>query len=112
MSIVYCLLFAFSFSILFFGCKSPHAVTQTSSNDNKEKLPLSYGDMKKLDLNFADGLIQKMQGNYPEAIDKFKKCLDVYPNHSASMYEIAFISNGAGKSAEAIPYAQKSVSLD
>ena len=63
-------------------------------------------------MNFSDGLIQKMQGNYPEAIDKFKKCLDVYPNHSASMYEIAFISNGSGKSAEAIPYAQKAVSLD
>jgi tetratricopeptide (TPR) repeat protein len=103
----------FLFSLLFaFGCKSSHTVTQTSSGNKKDKLPLSYGEQLKLDHTFTDGLIQKMQGNFPEAIDKFKKCLDVYPNHSASMYEIAYIYNNLGKSEEAIPYAQKAVLLD
>lgn len=105
-------IFLLVFSILIFGCKSSQTVTQNANDSGKEKLPLSYGEQRKLDVNFSDGLIQKMQGNYPEAIDKFKKCLDVYPNHSASMYEIAFIGNGAGKSNEAIPYAQKAISLD
>lgn len=102
-------------SLLVFGCKPSQTVTKISpsaSLSTAEKLPLSYGERKKLDLHFSEGIIQKMQGNYPEAIDKFKKCLDVYPNHAASMYEIAFIDNGGGKSAEAIPYAQKAVSLD
>ena len=101
-----------SFSLLIFGCKPHQTITQSSNTTKSEKLPLSYGEQRKLDVNFSEGIIQKMQGNYPEAIDKFKKCLDVYPNHSASMYEIAFISNGAGKSVDAIPYAQKAVSLD
>ncbi|MBI4945398.1 MAG: tetratricopeptide repeat protein [Bacteroidetes bacterium] len=105
-------LFFFLSVILIFGCKSSHTATQTSHDNTKEKLPLSYGELLKLDRSFTDGLIQKMQGNYPEAIDKFKKCLDVYPNHSASMYEIAYINNNLGKSAEAIPYAQKAVSLE
>jgi len=95
------------------GCKSPQAATKPSAGTvNPDKLPLSYGELRKLDVNFSEGLIQKMQGNYPEAISKFKNCLDVYPNHAASLYEIAYIDNGGGKSAEAIPYAQKAVSLD
>lgn len=109
-SVVLFLLFALS--VLLFGCKSSRTITQKTDEDNSEKLPLSYGELRKLDVNFSEGLIKKMQGDYPEAIDKFKKCLDVYPNHAASMYEIAFIDNGGGKSAEAIPYAQKAVSLD
>lgn len=98
--------------ILAGGCKSSQTTAQRSGDDTSKKLPLSYGELRKLDVNFSDGLIQKMQGNYPEAIDKFKKCLDVYPNHAASLYEIAFIYNGGGKSIDAIPYAQKAVSLD
>lgn len=105
-------LFLISISLLIFACKQSQTVAKNSTKEEKEKLQLSYGEQRKLDVNFSEGLIQKMQGNYPEAIDKFKKCLDVYPNHSASMYEIAFIGNGAGKSNEAIPYAQKAVSLD
>src|ERR1051326_1502425 len=105
-------IFLASISILIFSCKSHQSITQFSSGNKSDKLPLSYGEQRKLDVNFTDGVIQKMQGNYPEAIDKFKKCLDVYPNHAASMYEIAYIQNGAGKSADAIPYAQKAVSLD
>ena len=109
----YILSFFFLFSLLLnFGCKSSHTATQSSKSNRNGKLPLSYGDQLKLDHTFTDGLIQKMQGNYPEAIDKFKKCLDVYPNHSASMYEIAYIFNNLGKSDEAIPFAQKAVSLD
>ncbi len=106
LSIVCCLLSAF----FILGCKSSQTATQSAVTDGKP--PLSYGELRKLDVNFSEGLIEKMKGNYPEAIDKFKKCLDVYPNHSASMYEIAFIDNGGGKNADAIPYAQKAVSLD
>lgn len=95
-----------------FGCKPSQKAAQNSASVNAEKLPLSYGEKRKLDVNFSEGLIEKLKGNYPEAIEKFKTCLDVYPNHAASMYEIAYIGNGGGKSAEAIPYAQKAVSLD
>ena len=104
--------FLFTCSILIFGCKSSKQATQNSGSTATEKLPLSYGEKRKLDVTFSEGIIQKMQGNYPEAIDKFKQCLDVYPNHAASMYEIAFIENGGGKNADAVPYAQKAVSLD
>lgn len=104
--------FLLSVALLIFGCKSPQTVTQSSKTDKGDKPQLSYGEQRKLDVNFTDGIIQKMQGNYPEAVDKFKKCLDVYPNHAASLYEIAFIANGAGKSSEAIPYVQKAVVLD
>ena len=105
-------LLLFSFCAFLLGCKAPHPVTQNSRNDNRAKLTLSYGEQRKLDVSFSEGVIQKMQGNYPEDIDKFKKCLDIYPNHAASMYEIAFILNGGGKSAQALPYVQKAVSLD
>jgi len=98
--------------ILIFGCKPAQKVAQSPVSNNKTSPGISYGDQRKLDLSFSEGLIQKMQGNYPEAIDKFKKCLDVYPNHAASMYEIAYIYNGGGKSSEALPYAQKAVLLD
>ncbi|MFI5164089.1 MAG: tetratricopeptide repeat protein [Bacteroidia bacterium] len=99
-------------AFLIFGCGSSHTAVQTSSTDKKDKLPLSYGEQMKLDHTFTDGLIQKMQGNFPEAIDKFKKCLDVYPNHAASLYEIANIDNNLGKTADAVLYAQRAVLLD
>jgi tetratricopeptide (TPR) repeat protein len=100
------------FCILIFGCKATRNSVQDSNKDTTNQTFLPYNDQKKLDLIFSEGLIQKMQGNYPEAIDKFKKCLDIYPNHAASMYEIAFIYNGGGKSTEALPYAQKAVLID
>ena len=104
-------IFLFS-SILIWGCKSSQTAIQPSAKNLAEKLPLAYTDQRKLDVTYTNGVIQKMQGNYPEAIDYFKKCLDIYPNHSASMYEIAYIDNNNGKSNEAIPYAQKAVSLE
>ncbi len=105
--------FIFAISILLFGCKSSQPGTQNAGRSSgTEKLPISFGEKRKLDVTFSEGLVEKMKGNYPEAIDKFKRCLDVYPNHAASMYEIAYIDNGGGKSVEAIPYAQKAVSLD
>ncbi|MBI3500310.1 MAG: tetratricopeptide repeat protein [Bacteroidetes bacterium] len=105
-------LFFVSAVIFVSGCKTPQPGTHTSADSKNEKLPLSFAEQKKLDINFTDGLIQKMQRNYPEAIDKFKKCLDVYPNHSASLYEIANILSEQHKCADAISYAQMAVSLD
>ncbi|MFH1004731.1 MAG: tetratricopeptide repeat protein [Bacteroidota bacterium] len=100
------------FSFLFFGCHTHQSVLQVKDDGANEKLPLSYGEQRKLDIAFTDGLIQKMQGNYPQAMDKFNKCLDIYPYHAASMYEIAYISNEVGKSNDAIPFIQKAVSID
>lgn len=102
---------AFIFPVLIFGCRFTHTIT-SNNQTNSDKLPISYSEQRKLDVSFTDGIIQKMQGNYPEAINKFKKCLDIYPNHAASLYEIAYISNGIGRSIDAIPYAQKAVALD
>ncbi len=101
------------FSIaLLFGCTHSKVITSDANQKNTNKIPLSYSETRKLDIAFTDGVIQKMIGNYPEAISHFKKCLDIYPNHAASMYEIAFIGNGLGKSSEAIPFAQRAVALD
>jgi len=105
-------IFSVFLALLIFGCKPTQSSVQSSGGSKQDKLPLSYGEQRKLDISFTDGLIQKMQGNYPEAVNQFKKCLDVYPNHAASLYEIAFIDNGIGKSADAIPYVQRAVSLD
>ena len=104
-------------SALLVSCKSSQtaiqkAPVQNTSTQVETRLPVSYSEKRKLDVAFTDGIIQKTQGNYPEAVGHFKKCLDIYPNHAASLYEIAFISNGIGKSTDAIPYAQKAASLD
>ncbi len=102
----------FSFSVFILGCKSSKPVAQQTNKAGDNILPISYGEKRKLDVNFSEGIIQKLNGNYPEAIDKFQKCLDVYPNHAASLYEIGYIYSGGGKSQEAIQYALKAVSLD
>lgn len=94
------------------GCKSLQPTARRPGGDSNSKPQLSYGEQRKLDVSFTDGLIQKMQENYPQAISQFKKCLDIYPNHAASLYEIAFIENGTGKSSDAIAYVQRAVSLD
>lgn len=99
-------------SFLIWSCKPSQTTTRTAVSEKKDKPSLSFMEQRKLDASYTDGLIQKMQGNYPEAISHFKKCLDVYPNHAASLYEIAFINNSTGRSNEAIPYAEKAVSLD
>lgn len=101
----------FIFTVLISGCRFSRTIT-SDNQPSSDRLPISYSEQRKLDVSFTDGIIQKMHGNYPEAINKFKKCLDIYPNHAASLYEIAYISNGIGKSADAIPYAEKAVALD
>lgn len=95
------------------SCKSPQQATITKPTQGNQETPsLSFSEKHKLDAAYTNGVIQKIQGNLPEAIGFFKKCLDIYPNHAASMYEIANIHQALGKNNEAIPYAQKAVLLD
>ena len=105
-------LFLFGFILLLCACKPSQKTVRTVANINANKPPIAFPDQRKLDITYTNGVIQKMQGNFPEAIDYFKKCLGICPNHSAFMYEIAYINNTNSKSSEAIPYAEKAVLLE
>lgn len=109
-------LLAFAFFVQ--ACGGPKTVSSGSkqkssaASKGEQELPISFSDKRRLDAAFSDGLIQKLQGNYPEAIDHFKRALDIYPNHAASHYEMAFVRSSMGRLAEALPYAEKAVSLE
>ncbi|MCU0370178.1 MAG: tetratricopeptide repeat protein, partial [Bacteroidales bacterium] len=55
---------------------------------------------------------QKVLGNYDEAIDLYRKCLEINPADAAAMYELANIYTGQGKISDAVPYAEKATKAD
>lgn len=47
---------------------------------------------------------------YPSAIEKYKAALTIEPDNAVANYQLAFALNQTGKSADAIPYLQKTTS--
>jgi tetratricopeptide (TPR) repeat protein len=70
------------------------------------------GNPRKDRSAFFDASKEKILGNYDNAIELYRKCLEQDPGDAAAMYEIAGIYVDQGKIDEALDFAEKAVELD
>ena len=81
----------------------------------KSELPeaaLSEDDQNEFEYTFIEGLKQKMIGNQQAAITLFSKCLEINPNSTAAMFELAKIHSGNGDQTSASLLLEKAISID
>lgn len=64
------------------------------------------------DLNYVEGLKQKMDGNYGEAIDKFEDALEINDESDAANYQISQIAAMRRDYKNAIKFGNRAATLD
>lgn len=103
-------------SILAFSCgtsqKQAKSPVQAKAETEKEKDLISDDEKNEFEYTFIEGLKQKMIGNQQAAISLFSKCLEINPNSSSAMFELAKIHSGNGDQTSSALLLEKAITLD
>jgi tetratricopeptide (TPR) repeat protein len=102
---------AIAITVLMSSCKSSQNAAVTSQNDSRvEELP----DDKKKEFQymFVEALKQKMIGNQQRAVSLLSSCLEIDPNSSAAMFELANIHVANNDLTSASLLLEKAISLN
>jgi len=83
-----------------------------SETDTEQVDALVQEEKNRFQYFFVEGLKQKMLGNTQEAIRFFSGCLELDPNSSASMYELALIHASNNDLTSATLLLEKAISLN
>ncbi len=99
-----------------FSCASVKTVAQKEpvqeTKDTTETEELSEQKQKELEYLFVEALKQKMFGNAQKAIQLLSTCLDIDPNSSSSMYELANIHAANNDFTSASLLLEKAITLN
>lgn len=93
--------------LLFSSCSSSHQTTSGSSG----KHTASYTEDKFKTL-YYDGLIQKIQGNYDDALGYFKQCLRINPSSADADFEVSQIFKYNKQPDSSLVYIKRAVAYD
>lgn len=77
-----------------------------------KEVGISEDDKNEFEYTFIEGLKQKMIGNQKAAIALFSKCLEINPNSSSAMFELAKIHSGNGDPTSASLLLEKAIRLE
>lgn len=104
-------------SLLAFSCKTVQKEVKTTGATEKKEATvednaLSDNDKIEYEAAFIEGLKQKMVGNQQAAISLFSKCLQINPNASSAMFELAKIHSGNGDMTSASLLLEKAIKID
>jgi tetratricopeptide (TPR) repeat protein len=77
-----------------------------------EEKTISDDDKNEFEYTFIEGLKQKMIGNQQAAITLFSKCLQINPNSSAAMFELAKIHSGNGDMTSSSLLLEKAIKIE
>src|SRR6056297_3154851 len=100
-----------------FSCSGVKNVAEKQNNPKEEATQqtensaISEEDQKKFEYLFVEGLKEKALGNMQKAIQLFSSCLEIDPNSSASMYELAQIHAANHDFTSASLLLEKAISL-
>ncbi len=83
---------------------APTAVVQENT--------ISENDKNEFEYTFIEGLKQRMIGNQQAAIALFSKCLQINPNSTSAMFELAKIHSGNGDMTSASLLLEKATKID
>jgi len=73
---------------------------------------ISDDDKNEFEYTFIEGLKQKMIGNQQAAVTLFSKCLEINPNSSSAMFELAKIHSSSGDQTSSSLLLEKAINLD
>lgn len=73
---------------------------------------LSEDEKNEFEYTFIEGLKQKMIGNQQNAVSLFSKCLQINPNSSAAMFELAKIHSSNGDQTSSSLLLEKAIQID
>lgn len=77
-----------------------------------EEKAISDTDKNEFEYTFIEGLKQRMIGNQQAAISLFSKCLQINPNSTSAMFELAKIHSGNGDMTSASLLLEKAIKID
>lgn len=104
------------FAVLFLATACGTAKKQVSSsipaNPEAKENTISEDQKNEFEYTFIDGLKQKMIGNQQNAVSLFSKCLQINPNSSAAMFELAKIHSGNGDQTSSSLLLEKAIQID
>lgn len=101
---------------IFFSCSGAKKVVEQEKNQSgstvQDTVDLTEEEQKKFEYLFVEALKEKALGNMQKAIQLFSGCLDIDPNSSAAMYELAGIHAANNDFTSASLLLEKAISLN
>jgi len=101
-------------SILAISCGTAKKQVKSGNQAKPEvqETSMSADDKNEFEYTFIEGLKQKMIGNQQAAITLFSKCLEINPNSSSAMFELAKIHSGNGDQTSSSLLLEKAINID
>jgi tetratricopeptide (TPR) repeat protein len=101
-------------SILTYSCGTTKKQVSSAvqAKPETEELKISEDDKNEFEYTFIEALKQKMIGNQQAAITLFSKCLEINPNSSSAMFELAKIHSGNGDQTSSSLLLEKAINID
>lgn len=101
---------------LLIGVATMPAQAQNKKDKGKkektDKNKLSEAELQRVQKLFFDGLLANIKSNSQGAIDAFKQCLTIQPNHDAAMFELARMYYEKQDPEQTLFYAEKAANID
>lgn len=94
------------------GTTKKQVASTVQAKPEVEELNISEDDKNEFEYTFIEGLKQKMIGNQQAAITLFSKCLEINPNSSSAMFELAKIHSGNGDQTSSSLLLEKAINID
>ncbi|MBV5313024.1 MAG: tetratricopeptide repeat protein [Prolixibacteraceae bacterium] len=94
------------------GTTKKQVSSAVQSKPETEESKISEDDKNEFEYTFIEGLKQKMIGNQQAAITLFSKCLEINPNSSSAMFELAKIHSGNGDQTSSSLLLEKAITVD
>ena len=97
-----------------YSCGTAHKQVKSSIQPkaDTEETSISQDNKNEFEYTFIEGLKQKMIGNQQAAITLFSKCLEINPNSSSAMFELAKIHSSSGDQTSSSLLLEKAINLD
>ena len=101
-------------TILVASCGTAKKQTSTTMPVKSEvnEASISTEEKNEFEYTFIEGLKQKMIGNQQAAVSLFSKCLEINPNSSPAMFELAKIHSSNGDQTSSSLLLEKAIKLD
>jgi len=94
------------------GTTKKQVSSAVQSKPETEESKISEDDKNEFEYTFIEALKQKMIGNQQAAITLFSKCLEINPNSSSAMFELAKIHSGNGDQTSSSLLLEKAITVD
>ncbi len=94
------------------GTTGKQTKSVVSAKTESKETPLSDDNRNEFEYTFIEALKQKMIGNQKAALTLFSKCLEINPNSSSAMFELAKIHSGNGDQTSSSLLLEKAISLE